>query len=69
MKLRFSPAAKADIKEAARWYDDQQIGLGKRFITTVKAVTQRISQGPQRSQSFSRRSTCFDRTFPVFCVL
>ena len=48
MKLRISAEAKADIKEAAKWYEAQQAGLGKSFVSTIKLTTERISQGPHR---------------------
>jgi hypothetical protein len=28
--------AKEDLREAVKWYDSQQIGLGKKFLATVK---------------------------------
>jgi plasmid stabilization system protein ParE len=30
------PIAQLDVKEAASWYDKQQKGLGKRFMSEVK---------------------------------
>jgi hypothetical protein len=30
------PLAKEDIREAAKWYNKRQIGLGKRFTAEVR---------------------------------
>ena len=39
-------AAKNDIREAARWYELQQKGLGKRFTADVRKSIKRIKQNP-----------------------
>lgn len=38
--------AKTDIKETANWYNDKQIGLGKRFIDSVKNEISIIRHNP-----------------------
>lgn len=38
--------ANTDIREAATWYDEQQKGLGKRFIQAVKKEITIIRQNP-----------------------
>lgn len=40
------PLAKADIKEAALWYNKQQPGLGKRFTKEVRAKVADIKANP-----------------------
>ena len=35
-KIAFSPSAITDVKEASRWYNSQQKGLGKKFKTDLK---------------------------------
>jgi plasmid stabilization system protein ParE len=41
------PLAKEDIREAARWYNKRQIGLGKRFTTEVREKVHFIRQNPK----------------------
>ena len=43
------PLAKKDIQEAARWYNNQQEGLGKRFTAEVRKNVRFIKQNPQAS--------------------
>lgn len=35
--------AKADIRRAAKWYERQKEGLGKRFVAEVDAALERIA--------------------------
>lgn len=41
--------AKEDIREAAKWYNKQQNGLGKRFTTEVRNKVDYIRQNPKMS--------------------
>jgi plasmid stabilization system protein ParE len=41
------PAANIDIQEAALWYNDQQQGLGRRFIRLVRTKVSKILRDPQ----------------------
>jgi plasmid stabilization system protein ParE len=43
------PLAKEDIREAALWYNKQQIGLGKRFTAEVREKVHFIRQNPKAS--------------------
>jgi plasmid stabilization system protein ParE len=43
------PLAKEDIWEAAKWYNKQQIGLGKRFTVEVREKVHFIRQNPKTS--------------------
>jgi plasmid stabilization system protein ParE len=43
------PLAKEDIREAAKWYNKQQNGLGKRFTAEVREKVHFIRQNPQAS--------------------
>jgi plasmid stabilization system protein ParE len=43
------PLAKEDIREAAKWYNKRQIGLGKRFTAEVREKVHFISQNPKAS--------------------
>ena len=38
------PLAKKDIQDAAKWYNEQQGGLGKRFITQIRKAVHFIRQ-------------------------
>lgn len=41
--------AKEDIRKAAEWYNERQIGLGKRFISEVRNKVYYIRQNPKIS--------------------
>jgi plasmid stabilization system protein ParE len=41
------PLAKEDIREAAKWYNKQQNGLGKRFTSEVSEKVHFIRQNPK----------------------
>lgn len=45
-KLILLPSAKSDIREAAQWYNLQQIGLGRQFTAQVREKMQMIRQFP-----------------------
>ena len=38
--------AKADIREARKWYEDQRTGLGRSFVSEVNAAIARIQTMP-----------------------
>jgi plasmid stabilization system protein ParE len=42
------PLAEADLEQAARWYDEEQAGLGSRFLSDVDQVFGRIRKRPQQ---------------------
>jgi toxin ParE1/3/4 len=50
MRLRtfVRPEAQNDIREAARWYENREAGLGLRFLGEVRTSLQHISQNPLR---------------------
>lgn len=43
------PLAKEDIREAAKWYNKQQKGLGKRFTAEVRESVHFTRQNPKAS--------------------
>ena len=45
------PEAQTDIREAARWYEDREAGLGLRFIREIRTSLELISQSPLRIRS------------------
>ena len=48
MKLRtfVRPEAQTDIREAARWYEDREAGLGLRFLREIRTTLQHINDNP-----------------------
>jgi plasmid stabilization system protein ParE len=59
------PLAEADLDAAASWYDEQQSGLGSRFLDAVDQLFDRIRETPQQFPSVAlgvRRALL--RTFP-----
>ncbi|MCF8358253.1 MAG: type II toxin-antitoxin system RelE/ParE family toxin [Prolixibacteraceae bacterium] len=48
-KLKILPLAKADIRDATLWYETQQKGLGKKFISEVRRRINFIKQHPTAS--------------------
>jgi plasmid stabilization system protein ParE len=47
------PLAQADIEAAATWYEQQQTGLGLRFIDAVDHVLRRIRESPLQFPSIA----------------
>lgn len=46
-KVKILPPAKLDIEESAKWYNDQQKGLGKKFTTQIREKIKYIKQNPK----------------------
>lgn len=42
------PEAQEDIREAARWYEDPEPGLGLRFLREIRTSLQHINDNPFR---------------------
>jgi plasmid stabilization system protein ParE len=40
------PEAQTDIREAARWYEDRESGLGLRFLGEIRTSLQHIANNP-----------------------
>src|SRR5688572_32222284 len=55
MSRRFivRPLAEADLDQAARWYDEERVGLGSRFVSEVDHLFGRIRERPQQFPSVS----------------
>ena len=47
MKVQFLDAARSDLREAVRYYESRQPGLGRSFRDEVKAVIDRIAALPE----------------------
>jgi toxin ParE1/3/4 len=43
----FRPEAVADVLEARRWYEEQELGLGDAFAASVEEVVNRIKSMPR----------------------
>lgn len=64
-KSRILPLAKEDIRDAARWYNKQSQGLGKRFTSEVRDSIQFIKQNPTAcSIRYDEVRTAVLRVFP-----
>ncbi len=46
--------AKADLRRAARWYEQQLLGLGREFVAEVDAVLDRVVENPLQYQAIYR---------------
>lgn len=46
MVLRLRPEARLDLEAAARWYEAQEPGLGRRFLQEVRQAFHRIRSNP-----------------------
>lgn len=46
-RVRFAPEAEAELKNAARWYERRNAGLGLTFLEAVDEVAGQILQWPQ----------------------
>jgi toxin ParE1/3/4 len=47
MEIEFHPDAISEMREAARYYQTQQVDLGRRFLSTVEESLTRISNFPE----------------------
>ena len=47
MRLELHPEARAELRSAALWYDEQRPGLGDEFIAEVSAALDRIGDAPE----------------------
>ncbi|MBI3629402.1 MAG: type II toxin-antitoxin system RelE/ParE family toxin [Candidatus Rokubacteria bacterium] len=57
--------AKADIREAARWYERQRVGLGLAFVQQVDALLDRVRLNPMQYQIVHREvRRAIPRRFP-----
>jgi len=65
MRVRLTRLAEAELTEAIEWYDAQASGLGARFSTEFKALTDRLRDNPRQFPRVHQevRRAVFDR-FP-----
>lgn len=50
-KSRTHPEAAAELQESARWYDDEQAGVGDDFLSAAEAAVRGILDWPQAHRS------------------
>jgi len=67
---RLHPEADEDFANAYTWYEDQQAGLGEKFIVAVRKKIVAIAAQPEiyGSKSNGYRETIVNRTFPFVIV-
>ena len=53
-RLLIRRQAKSDLRQAARWYEGQNPGLGREFVAEVEAALLRIDENPLRYQTIYR---------------
>lgn len=59
------PLAKEDIRDAARWYNKQSPGLGRKFTKEVRDIVLYIKQNPQAcSIRYNEVRTAVLKVFP-----
>ena len=57
--------AKADIREAARWYERQRGGLGRAFVQQIDTLLDRVRLNPMQHQIVYREvRRAIPRRFP-----
>lgn len=65
LELLVRGRAKADIRRAAKWYEQQKEGLGERFVAEVDAALERIETNPEQYQIVHRNIRhAITRDFP-----
>ena len=47
-QLIFRPAAAADVQEAYNWYEEQRMGLGDEFLSSMGSLVEQIRDNPLR---------------------
>lgn len=53
--LRFHEAAKQEFVDAVVWYESQQTGLGKKFITDFESSLERLSANPTHYSKINKQ--------------
>ena len=65
MELRLRPEARLDLEAAARWYESQELGLGRQFLQEVRLTFNRIRANPEAYPSGYRNTRrALIRRFP-----
>lgn len=65
MALIYDPAARAELIEAAAYYEECRQGLGKTFLSEVERAVTRLSDKPLRWRKIGGRfRRCLVKQFP-----
>jgi len=65
MKYEFHPEALAEFEEAALYYADRDLVVGRRFVGAVEDALDRIMQAPRRWRVLDEDvRRCLTRVFP-----
>lgn len=63
--IRFHPEAESEMLQAAAWYEERQVSLGRRFLIAVQDALNRVQLDPKIYpvvEGDVRR--CLTKTFP-----
>ena len=55
MILRLLDEAREEMRESARWYDNQRKGLGSEFLDAIERALELIEEHPNRSTKVATR--------------
>jgi plasmid stabilization system protein ParE len=72
VRVRLTPEAKADVAEARRWYRQRGARLDVRFLDSVEAAIESVSDHPERGpiiESAIRRLLLRNFPYSIFYVL
>ena len=53
-RLVVRPSAELDIRDAADWYEDEEVGLGGQFLDELRHILRRISELPSQFPDVGR---------------
>jgi hypothetical protein len=74
VKVHILSVARQEFRDAARWYDERQPGVGRRFARAVIDVLKRIRENPERFALYEGKNVEGDyrraivRKFPYLIV-
>ncbi|MEX0744764.1 MAG: type II toxin-antitoxin system RelE/ParE family toxin [Phycisphaeraceae bacterium] len=64
-RISFRPQARAEIRQAKSWYNEQVPGLGQEFARTVDAAFAAIAERPEAfAKVYGEHRQCVMRRFP-----
>ncbi|HEX2568090.1 MAG TPA: type II toxin-antitoxin system RelE/ParE family toxin [Polyangia bacterium] len=71
-RLVLRPEARAEIEEAALWYEEQRLGLSDGYISELEAVLHRVREAPlhfPEVESHVRRAPLHRFPYAVYFLL
>jgi plasmid stabilization system protein ParE len=63
-KIKLEPKAFEDIQEAIEYYNEQQVGLGKRFHKTIKLAFDTLKNDPFFQIKYDEVRCFYTKPFP-----